>query len=34
MYVTMNMPNAEYMIDAGKDLLYGLYLRRVTVGDE
>jgi hypothetical protein len=34
MYIIINMSNAEYMIDAGKDLLHNLYLRRVTVGDE
>jgi hypothetical protein len=34
MYITINMPNAEYIINAGKDLLHGLYLRRIAVGDE
>jgi hypothetical protein len=34
MYIAIDMSNAEYMIDAGKDLLHGLYLRRVAVGDE
>jgi hypothetical protein len=34
MYITIDMPNAEYIIDAGKDLLHNLYLRRVAVGDE
>jgi hypothetical protein len=34
MYIIINILNTEYMIDAGKDLLYSLYLRRVAVGNE
>jgi hypothetical protein len=34
MYIAIDMPNAEYIIDAGKDLLHSLYLRRIAVGDE
>ena len=34
MYIAINIPNTEYMIDAGKDLLHNLYLRRIAVGDE
>ena len=34
MYIAIDMPNAEYIIDAGKDLLHGLYLRRIAVGNE
>jgi hypothetical protein len=34
MYVAIDMLNTEYIIDAGKDLLHGLYLRRVAVGNE
>jgi hypothetical protein len=34
MYVTIDMPNVKYIIDAGKDLLHDLYLRRIAVGDE
>jgi hypothetical protein len=33
-YITIDMPNAEYIINAGKDLLHGLYLRKIAVGDE
>jgi hypothetical protein len=33
-YVTINMLNTEYIIDVGKDLLHGLYLRRIAVGNE
>jgi hypothetical protein len=34
MYIAINVPNAKYIINAGKDLLHGFYLRRITVGDE
>jgi hypothetical protein len=34
MYIAIDMPNAEYIIDAGKDLLHGLYLRRIAVENE
>jgi hypothetical protein len=34
MYIIINILNIEYIINAGKDLLHDLYLRKITVGDE